>query len=226
MTSILEKTISIIAPHHCILCGNEDNVLCEACFADVYDEPYELCFLCNIPSLDSRVCPACAHKTPLEYVWMAGAYNGPRQKLIKSFKFGRQKAAYVPLAEAMSRTLPYLEDVVVVPIPTAPTRARMRGYDHTFLLARAIARKHDWKLASALRRRHNERQVGASRAVRARQASTAYEVRNTKTIVGKCVLLVDDVTTSGATLNAAATLLAAAGAAEVGAVVAAKHTIK
>lgn len=226
MTSILEKTISIIAPHYCLLCSKESNILCEACFVDVYDEPCEVCFLCNIPSPKSRVCLTCARKTPLEYVWMAGTYDGLRRKLIKAYKFDRQKAAHVPLAEAMTGILPYLEDVVVVPIPTAPIRARMRGYDHISLLARGIAQKQGWELAHALRRRHNERQVGASRAVRAQQASTAYEIRSTKAIVGRNILLVDDVTTSGATLNAAATLLAAAGAAKVDAVVAAKHTIQ
>lgn len=226
MTSILEKTISIIAPHHCLVCSKENNVLCDACFVDVFDEPHEVCFLCNMPSAQSRTCQGCSRKTPIGFVWMASTYDGHAKKLIRDYKFNRRREAYRVLSDAMLRALPHLHDVIVVPVPTASSRVRMRGYDHSLLLAKEIARKRGWRLSKALVRLRGERQVGAGRATRACQAAAAYELANSRHIHGRHVLLVDDVATSGATLNATATLLAKAGAARIDAVVVAKHTLQ
>jgi len=226
MTSLLEKTISIIAPHNCILCSKESNILCDACFFDVFDEPHEACFLCDAPTAEGRVCRNCAQKTKLAHVWIAGSYDGAIKALIRDYKFNRKRAAFKPLGRALLQVLPYLQDIVVVPVPTAPRRIRIRGYDHAKLLAEYVAKEKGWQLSSALQRRHNDRQVGSARAQRFKQAQTAYKVtRSANALVGKHVLLVDDVTTSGATIQAAAELLAKAGAAQVNAVVIAKHTL-
>jgi ComF family protein len=225
MTSILESAISIIAPHTCISCSNERNILCETCFFDVFSGPHEACFLCDIPTKDSRVCPACAPKTAIRHVWMAGTYDELRRVLIRAFKFERKQAAFKPLARAMTAALPYLDGIVVVPVPTAPVRVRVRGYDQAALLAKAIAKENGWCVSPALRRLHSGRQVGSTRARRFAQAARAYQVTDTGAVRGKHILLVDDVTTSGATLEAAAELLHAAGAETIDAVVAAKHTL-
>ena len=224
MTSLLEKVISVIAPHHCFLCSEENNVLCEACFADVFDEPCEVCALCNAPTADSRVCGRCVGQTVLGRVWMAGIYDGPRRQLIRAYKFDRLHAAHEVLGEAMVRTLPYVpSDLVVVPVPTAQARVRARGYDQAKLLAEYIAKKKGWRMVPALRRRHGARQVGVYRAVRFAQASTAFEPA--RSVQDRHILLVDDVTTSGATLQAAAEVLKRAGARDVDAIVAAKHVL-
>ncbi len=227
MTSLLEKAISVIAPHHCFLCSKENNVLCAACFVDVFEEPHVACFLCNKPSRDSAVCPDCAKQTSPGHVWMAAIYDGTVRTIIKAYKFDRLRAAYQPLAQAMLQALPYLpSDVVVTHIPTAPSRVRSRGYDQSLLLARAIAKDKPWAREAFLWRRHSGRQVGASRAARARQAAQAFGLLPGAKVAGKHVLLVDDVTTSGATLQAASKLLLDAGAARVDAVVVAKHLLR
>lgn len=223
MTSLLEKAISIIAPHRCISCSKEGNILCDTCFVDVFDEPYDACFLCHKPTTDSQVCQACRRRTVLKHVWMAGTYEGLRRRLIYAYKFERARAAYEPLAAAMLDVLPYFDDAVVVHVPTAPARVRVRGYDHSALLAASIARQRGWAHVTALRRTHNLRQVGAGRSERARQARSAYEIIGARRLAGRHVLLVDDVTTSGATLMAVADVVARAGASEVDAVVIAKH---
>lgn len=226
MTSILERAISIIAPHHCFSCGNERNILCVACFEMTFDEALEVCFLCNKPTVQSRVCSACRRLTDLECVWIAGPYEGVAKQLIRSYKFERVRAAYKPLATAIANTLPYLEDVTVVPIPTASVRVRQRGYDQSVLLARELAAQRGWHYAQMLYRRHSLRQVGSSRSVRLQQAQSAFEVRHAERVRGKHVLLVDDVTTSGATLLAAARQIVQAGAVRVDAAVAAKHVLE
>lgn len=224
MTSILERTISVIAPFNCFLCSKENNILCDACALQVFDGPVEICALCNKPTAESKVCNSCKPRTSLGHVWAAAEYDNTVKQIIHAYKFGRARAAYKPLALAMAGVLPYLEDVLVVHIPTARERVRQRGYDQAYLLAREIARSAGWRHMSLLRRRHSLRQVGAARPQRLRQAAEAFEYKGGD-LAGKHILLVDDVTTSGATLSAAAALLARAGAAQVDAVVVAKHTL-
>jgi ComF family protein len=228
MTSLLERTISIIAPHRCFSCGKESNVLCVSCGASIFDEQPDVCYLCNKPTFDSRPCKACEKQTDIEHVWMTASYEGVVKRLIRAYKFERVRAAYTPLAAAMLEVLPYLdESVIVVPIPTASNHVRQRGYDHARLLAKEIARQRGWRRADALKRRHNLRQVGASRVQRRRQAEGAYALRLRRDeLEGAHILLVDDVTTSGATLTVAAQILKQAGAAHIDAVVVAKHTLE
>ena len=162
----------------------------------------------------------------LQHVWMASEYEGVVKRLVRAYKFDRVRAAYLPLAVAMTEVLPYLgQDVAVVHIPTAASRIRQRGYDQAELLAREIARRQGWRYQHLLRRRHNDRQVGSSRAQRFEQAQQAFEYRGGE-LKSTHVLLVDDVTTSGATLTAAAQVLADAGAIRIDAVVAAKHVLE
>ena len=158
---------------------------------------------------------------------MAATYEGTVKQLIRAYKFDRVRAAYAPLARAISDRLPYLPaDTVVVHIPTAPVRVRQRGYDQSKLLAQEVARLKGLRHQTLLGRRHGERQVGSNRSERMRQAALAFELRPGVALNGQRILLIDDVTTSGATFMAAVELLKAAGAEHVDAAAVAKHTLE
>lgn len=226
MTSLLERTISVIAPHRCIACSKESNILCDSCLFELFAEGVELCLLCNDPAYDSRVCQACRRATNIDRVWMAAVYEGAVKQLIRAYKFERARAAYKPLAQAIANQLPYLENVMVTYIPTASSRVRQRGYDHARLLANEVARLRNWNCRPLLLRRHDARQVGSTRHERMRQAETAFELRPGVALEGAQILLIDDVTTSGATLASAAKILVNAGASRIDAAVVAKHTLE
>ena len=222
MTSLLEKLVGIIAPHRCIVCSNYDNVVCTACMYDMYRFEVPFCVLCGGESLQWRVCAACGAGKALSGVWVHSPYDGVMAELIKRFKFDHARAAYQPLATAIVSTLPHLgTDWVVVAVPTATNHVRQRSFDHTRLVARRVAQLCNVPYVSALQRVQNTRQVGATRAERLQQAQAAVALRPRTRIAGKKVVLIDDVCTTGATLQACAAVLTNAGATEVWGAVAA-----
>ncbi|MBC7707774.1 hypothetical protein H7Y63_00950 [Polaromonas sp.] len=114
-----------------------------------------------------------------------------------------------------------LNGALIVPIPTATQRVRQRGYDQSYLIARAFSRKTTAQFTPVLRRLGQQRQRGASKSTRAIQLSDAYWLRHYN-FKNRHVVLVDDVVTTGATLESAARLLRAAGATRVEAIIFAK----
>src|SRR6185436_11027416 len=89
MTSLLEKLVAIIAPHTCIVCGNEDNVLCDACLLAEHITLSALCVVCGSLSPDWRLCAKCASSAGLDYIWAAAEYDGLIAKVIQKYKFER-----------------------------------------------------------------------------------------------------------------------------------------
>jgi len=151
---------------------------------------------------------------------MASQLKAAPEQLIHTFKFERAQAVAPQIAQFMSQKLPKLPwDPIVVPIPSATSRVRQRGYDHTFLLARAVARRRNYEYKKALSRHGQTRQVGATRVQRVAQLQGAFRLTRASAIQGRYVLLIDDVVTTGATLEQAAKTLRQAGARHIDALV-------
>lgn len=112
---------------------------------------------------------------------------------------------------------------LIVPIPTATQRIRQRSFDHAKLLSRQLARNLKLETANALRRIGQSRQLGSRRSDRLVQTKDNYVVKDPRRIQGRNILLVDDVVTTGATLQAASQALKSAGAKSVDALVFAKR---
>lgn len=142
-------------------------------------------------------------------------YSGYAKSLVWKLKAGSARAA----ADEVASLLPLIDCDIVVPVPTASSRVRQRGYDQAVLIAKAYARRHRLPCSKHLVRQSQTRQVGASRAQRLAQLNRAFRVVNKKDLAGQRVILVDDVMTTGATLEVAARLLKAAGAKSVDAAV-------
>lgn len=114
-------------------------------------------------------------------------------------------------------------DYLVIPIPTATSRIRQRGFGHGELLARVLSHKIALQNAMALGRLGQTRQLGSRRSDRLKQPKGNYFVRQPKTIKGRNILLVDDVVTTGATIREATKVLRKAGAQRIDALIFAKR---
>jgi len=211
MTSLLEKTVAIIAPHRCILCGNYNNIVCFECAKSLLCITNPLCILCGKSTSEWQPCSTCAPKTALDRVWVHSYYDDAVAELIHRFKFDHARDAYKPLAQLIATPLPDLAGFIVVPVPTIAPHIRQRSYDHTVLIAKEVARIIQLPFARSLERIKNIQQIGRTRPERQGIAASI----GVRTQPPAKVLLIDDVCTTGATLQACAEVLKKAGATEV-----------
>jgi ComF family protein len=216
---MIDRLLSILAPHVCIMCGAEGALLCVRCFPDALDPIPERCYRCSAISANSAVCSSCRRNSPLKHVWITTQYDGPPKELVYKLKFGRTKHAAKVIADHLHETVPDLPSSTLVTfVPTATSRVRQRGYDQTQLIAKAFARHRSLQCAPLLVRYGQSRQVGSDRKHRFDQAAKNYgPLKNIATSTD--VLLIDDILTTGATLESAAKLLKQAGAKTINAAI-------
>ena len=198
--SIIEHIVRLVAPHECLGCTTEDHLLCPACVT-------------ALPSAFPVVLPG------IDRVWAATRYEGVTKAVLYRLKFGRAQAAAQDIANCLADRLPEESNWLVTHVPTVPARVRQRGYDQAKLIARAFAARRGLAYVPLLTRLGNQRQLGADRVQRHQQMVSAFRPLKNCLIYNSPVLLIDDVLTTGATLEAAAQTLRAAGVVRIDAAV-------
>lgn len=208
----------------CLLCGapSRERAWCDACEAAL---PYLIpahCPQCALPAHGGAVCGHCLQRPPyFDRTVAAFAYDFPVDKLVQALKFNEHLA----LARSLARTLG-LRIVVrpdgIVPMPLHPARLRERGFNQSLELARHLARQLDIPLLShAVQRvRDTPPQAGLRWKERKKNLRQAFSCDGA--VAGKHIAIVDDVMTTGASLNELAKVLKAAGARDVSAWVVAR----
>lgn len=211
---LLDKLLAQVAPHECLGCSTEGKLLCEDCLPQIRRVPLA-CYHCRRLSDSAKTCVSCRLHTDLFAVRAAAVYEGLAKDLVWQLKFQGAQAAAQEMAVLLAPFVPQRTDIVIVPVPTATSRVRQRGYDQATLIAEHLARQTGATYASALRRSGQHHQVGSNRTQRIQQLRQAYRIISASAITDKHVLLIDDVLTTGATLEAAARVIKAAGAKHV-----------
>ena len=119
------------------------------------------------------------------------------------------------MAEILDAVLPYFDEPVhIVPLPTIKKHIRERGFDHTMLIAKKLARRRKWQVDAILGRAKNTVQVGSDQETRLKQAREAYLI-NKPADKNAVYLLLDDVWTTGASMRAAIKKLREAGGTKI-----------
>lgn len=216
----LSEALAVLAPPSCPGCGDallaDGAPLCPACVRALPWLPRRTCPRCALPSHRGRACPAAA--AAFARAWSPLAYDGVARRLVGALKFrGALPVADVMAAHVAANLPPDLRDqLAIVPVAAQPWRRRRRGFDSADELAGALGRRLGAPVVRCLARRDRHgRQVGASRRQRRREDRLVVEL--TAAPPGR-VLVVDDVHTTGATLDACARALADGGCAQVAAV--------
>jgi ComF family protein len=200
------QLLDLLFPPRCVGCGRGGHWCCPTCVAAIVPAP---------ASQDGL--------EPLAGLWTAGLYLHPLDQAIHALKYEGKRQVAWPLGRLLAET--YRRQVharmlpaAIVPVPLHPRRQAERGYNQSALLARVLGRGVGLPvIEDALRRsRDTPQQVGLSAAQRQANVARAFTCQpHHPALVGKRLLLVDDVCTTGATLGACAGVLLAAGAREV-----------
>ncbi len=140
-----------------------------------------------------------------EMIFVLGPRTGLVGRMVHDLKYDSVRALARPLAELLDATLPEIKGAVsIVPLPTSTKHVRARGLDHTLMIAKQLAKLRGYRVERLLVRAKNTTQVGASGAQRRVQAAKAYEVRaGARVAEDTTYLLLDDVWTTGASMQAA-----------------------
>lgn len=182
------------------------------------------CDRCGLPfpyeSGEGAVCGACAAREPrYDRARSAVAYDESSRPLVLSFKHGGRRDALAHFAQWMAAAAPGAQADVVAPVPLHYLRLVKRRYNQAAILGRAVAERLDLPFDAGLlvRRRRTETQAGKSGRGRRRNVAGAFAIPEAarERLSGRRVLLVDDVMTTGATLEACARTLKRAGATRV-----------
>ena len=202
--------LDLIAPHSCRGCGQLGEVLCERCKKHIILSQNNICPNCKKPT-DNHFCQNCEDFPPIFYI-------GPRDnllaKLIHDFKYKSTRTIGFKFADMLNELLPKdLSNIVIVSLPTSTKHVRERGFDHTLLIAKHLAKLRHWQIKKVLVRSKNTVQVGNDKKTREIQASNAYTVnRRIKIDSSYTYILLDDVWTTGASMKSAIKKLQQAGA--------------
>jgi len=200
----------------CFLCrGAARGILCPACDADLPRLAGTLCPRCALPSPGAALCGRCLADAPRYDATVAAlAYRFPADTLVHALKFRSQLALAPLMGDLLIEAIRERIDLVV-PVPLSRERLRERGYNQALEIARHVAkaRRARLELTIVIRERNTRAQADLPWSERARNVRGAF--RCERSLDGAAIAVVDDVMTTGATLDELAATLKRAGAARV-----------
>ncbi len=214
----------LLFPPACAACGaavDPQDFLCPACQEQVRPLPAPACPICGQPGHAWR-CPSCQAAPPaFDAVHSLAAHAGPLAEVVRGFKYQRRYW----LGQGLARLLGaaprawWATADLIAPVPLHPRRLVSRGFNQALVLARGLPGGEGPSLIPRLlaRKRYTRPQVGLAPHARQRNVAGAFalEAAWQGRMAGAWVLLIDDVFTTGATVNECARVLKEAGAARV-----------
>lgn len=230
------QALRFVLPADCLGCNSSlssDPVpfFCRRCWEGIIPMAAPSCARCDQPFASSAAtswtpdhqCQSCLENPPAyQRAWTLYPYLPPLQDAICSFKYRRKVALAKPLGRLLLRALPKasMDADLIVPVPLHPTRLRAREFNQSLLLADMIGRRlsKPVSITDLVRVVATDPQTTLTRKERLRNLRHAFAARDQNAFSGQRILLVDDVFTTGATLNECAKVLFQAGAESVSAV--------
>ena len=218
--------LDLALPLACVSCEGlmtaaDRGIICGVCWSRLELVPHPQCMRCGFPS-DGHACRGCPRlpayvRASRSVCWMA---PGPAPAIVHALKYEGWTAVAPSMAERMTR-LPWPRDVIeergaVVPVPLSSSRIRERGYNQSLLLATPVAERWRIPVWDDVLERTRSTSTQTQLTPGERRANVAGAFRATETarmkLRGAHVIIVDDVVTTAATLNACAEALIAGGA--------------
>lgn len=231
--NLLHRFLDIIYPPRCPVCGSFQDgdregagiSICGACLEGFSLIPSPRCSVCGRPfssGIEDHLCEACLRKRPF-YDWTAAPYlyEGTMMEALHRLKYGGKSHLAGPLGALLADfavdSFGEMGKALVMPVPLHPKRLRERGFNQGLLLARPVARRlgADLDYLSLRRIKDTRSQTGLKSDERRKNVRRAFELIDPGAVKKRTVILVDDVATTGSTLNECARVLRRSGARKV-----------
>lgn len=224
-----EFVAELLSPTRCASCERPGTLICPACRKKtVHIDPALACAKCGAP-FGSLLCTECAGTDLVQNRCLAATvFDGPPSRIVRAYKDGGERRLASEIADIMLTAahtaqrddpvrygglLSQADAVTFVPVTAAAYRRR--GFDHMEEVARAFSQRAGIPLVDVLAKRGRADQRELTRTERLAQSRSVYVVVDPARVVGRRLLLLDDVVTTGATVSAAADALKQAGAVHV-----------
>ncbi|OGO02075.1 MAG: hypothetical protein A2Y90_00700 [Chloroflexi bacterium RBG_13_52_12] len=220
ITRFKRVSLDLLFPPWCIGCGREGGYICDSCYRQLPSISPPICPRCGRPLSPENLCPGCTgEQSGIDGIRSPFLFNGVIRRAIHELKYRNLRALAPSLAGFLHEFLidSPLPGDVLVPVPIHRKRLRERGYNQSSLLAHELGRLCGLPVIddSLIRRSYTPSQARASSAAdRLENVAGAFTCLD-KRLREKQVILIDDVSTSGATLSACAGVLKSAGAVTV-----------
>lgn len=211
--------LDLLFPQRCVGCGRWGYFICPVCCQSLPRIEPPVCLRCGQPQRQGTLCSNCADWQDIEGLRAPFRFEGAIRQAVLELKYQHLRAIAVPLAGLLHHYLaaaPLPVDVLI-PIPLHPRRLRERGYNQSELLAKELSKLVKLPVVTdcLVRERDTPPQARTtSIEERRRNIAKAFVCLDNR-VGGQRVLVIDDVSTSGATLDAAAAALKSAGASSV-----------
>lgn len=224
---IKRKVFDILFPAICLNCQTEGNWICQDCLSNIDVLEYQYCPFCKERVFKEGTCKKHRQKN-LNGLFFAASYKDPLiKKLIKKFK-------YPPFLKELALSLSSLiithfilsenkiifndQDVsIFIPVPLSLYKKRWRGFNQSEEITKELSKflKIPYQVNNLIKIKKTQSQINLSKEERERNIKDSFKIKNPLEIQGKRIFLVDDIFTSGATMEECARVLKQAGVKEV-----------
>ncbi|MCK9445590.1 ComF family protein [bacterium] len=214
----LKKIWDLIFPKKCINCQKEGQYLCEDCLSLIEINPFNYC-LCEKLERKNK-CENCKNRN-LDRILSATSFKGIAREVIHKLKYSYLEELSIPLALLI---LNYLQNIncqidnsfIIIPVPMHPKKKRRRGFNQSEEIAKIISQSTNIPLSTTLIKiKETKPQMELNRIERIENIKDCFAITNKKEIENKTILLLDDVYTTGTTIEECTKVLKENGAKEV-----------
>ncbi len=215
----MPSLLDFIFPKKCVSCGRFGAYICFECLKKIEPIDQPICSVCQRQAIGGKTHPGCLKKFGLNGLIVGCRYRGVIRRAIFQVKYRWTFDVAKVLVDLLSENIwkfSVPKNYILVPIPLHRKRENWRGFNQSERFCRIMAEKFGVSTSSVLVKVLETRpQVGLTREERRKNIRGAFQISQSEKVKGKSYILVDDVFTTGSTMNEACRVLKAAGAGEV-----------